>query len=269
MSDPSLFAAANSLITSWREALSLSPAELRPILIACTLASANYPKLLVPLVQQILAEIESGSLVVPDVPSTSPNATRTATEEESPSLDSSSNNSTQLNDKVRFIRRLREGLFKGSVLCGGPYGINALGAVNFALEENLSEAVNLHGPVRGPNNSLAADEYQRRGRDLFQTIYQHYTDPILTKIGNSSQDLVQGILRDTYGKVLADTSLTTIAETELCLVATLVPLNVPPQLKSHVYGSRNVGVPMEQVQQLVAVAGTITAWVHNQVKSSI
>ena len=101
--------------------------------------------------------------------------------------------------------------------------------------------------------------------------YCQVAEPILTRIGNSSKDLVEGILRDTYGKVLSDTTLISIPETELCLVATLVPLNVPPQLKSHVYGSRNVGVPMEQVQQVVAVAESITQWVHAQAndKSSL
>ncbi|KAG0084242.1 hypothetical protein BGZ93_007801 [Podila epicladia] len=261
MSDSSLFAAANSLIGTWRDALSLTPVELRPILIACTLTSANYPKLLIPLVQQVLAEIEAGTFTVPTVPSTSPTATA--------STSTTPNNTNHVLDQVRFIRRLRESIYKGSVLCGGPYGINALGAVNFALDPELSDAVNDHGPVRGPNSILAVDEYQKRGRDLFQIIYQHHADPILKKIGNSSQDLVQSILHDTYGKVLADTALITIAETELCLVATLVPLNVPPQLKSHVYGARNVGVPMEQVQQLVTVAGTITSWVQGQFKSSI
>ncbi|KAF9136987.1 hypothetical protein BGX30_010642 [Mortierella sp. GBA39] len=250
-STASLFASANGLISSWRDALSLSPPEFRLILIACTLTAANFPKLLVPLVHQALADIESGSLVVPAVPSTP--------------TDSSPSPETQLLEtQVRFIRRLREGMFKGSVLCGGPYGINALGAVNFALSPELSDAVNAAGPVRGPHNTATPEEYQQRGRELFQTIYQHHTEPILTKIGNSSKDLVEGILRDTYGKILSDTTLISIPETELCLVASLVPLNVPPQLKSHVYGSRNVGVPMEQVQQVVAVAETITQWAHAQ-----
>ncbi|KAF9912278.1 hypothetical protein EC991_000170 [Linnemannia zychae] len=210
--------------------------------------------MLVPLVHQALSDIEAGSLVVPTTDSTKAADTQ-----------------SELDTQVRFIRRLREGMFKGSVLCGGPYGINALGAVNFALSPDLSEAVNAAGPVRGPHNAATPEEYQRRGRELFQTIYQHHTDPILTKIGNSSKDLVEGILRDTYGKVLSDTTLISIPETELCLVASLVPLNVPPQLKSHVYGSRNVGVPMEQVQQVVAVAESITQWVHAQTsdKSSL
>ncbi|KAG0374985.1 hypothetical protein BGX24_009683 [Mortierella sp. AD032] len=248
----SLFASANGLITSWRDALSLSTPEFGLILIACTLTAANFPKMLVPLVHQALGDIEAGSLVVPSVTST-PTLTTTDAPTEN-----------QLDTQVRFIRRLREGMFKGSVLCGGPYGINALGAVNFALSTELSEAVNAAGSVRGPHNTATPEEYQRRGRELFQTIYQHHTEPILTKIGNSSKDLVEGILRDTYGKVLADTTLISIPETELCLVASLVPLNVPPQLKSHVYGSRNVGVPMEQVQQVVAVAESITQWVHAQ-----
>ncbi|KAG0203203.1 hypothetical protein BGX28_004436 [Mortierella sp. GBA30] len=223
---------------------------------ACTATAANMPKILVPLVQQTLAEIASGAMTVPAPTSTAK---------------CQSTQNSRFADQVRFIRRLREALYKGSVLCGGPYGINALGAVNFALDHELSAAVNEYGPVRSYSNTASPEEYQERGRNLFQTIYQHHTDPILTKIGSSSQDLVQSILRDTYGKVLSDTSLISIPETELCLVASLVPLNVPPQLKSHVYGARNVGVPMEQVQQLVAVAESITRWIHSQVndKSSL
>lgn len=253
-------ASAYALLSSWKDALSLTPSELRPILIACTITSANFPKLLVPLVQQSIADIASGSLQVPQIQDTS---ARPA--DKTPSSDPT------FEDQVRFVRRLREALYKGSVLCGGPYGINALGAVNFALEAELSAAVNGYGSLRGPNNTTTPEEYYERGRALFQAIYQHHTEPILTKIGNSSQDLVQSILRDTYGKVLSDTSLISIPETELCLVATLVPLNVPPQLKSHVYGSRNVGVPMEQVQQLVTVAESIVQWVQSQAndKSSL
>ncbi|KAG0291487.1 hypothetical protein BGZ96_005125 [Linnemannia gamsii] len=253
-STANLFASANALISSWRDALSLSPPEFRLILIACTLTAANFPKLLVPLVHQALDSIESGSLTIPATFNSSSAA----------ATDTSSPETQLLETQVQFIRRLREGMFKGSVLCGGPYGINALGAVNFALNPELSAAVNAAGPVRGSHNTATPEEYQQRGRELFQTIYQHHTEPILTKIGNSSKDLVEGILRDTYGKVLSDTTLISIPETELCLVASLVPLNVPPQLKSHVYGSRNVGVPMEQVQQVVAVAESITQWVRSQ-----
>ncbi|GJJ78234.1 hypothetical protein EMPS_10593 [Entomortierella parvispora] len=186
-SSQSTLAAANALLSSWREALALTPEELRPILIACTITAANFPKLLVPLVQQALSEIQAGTLSVPAVASDA--STSTAGDNKS------------FADQVRFVRRLRESLYKGSVLCGGPYGINALGALNFALDPELSDAVNAFGPVRGPENKSTDEEYLDRGRKLFQTIYQHHTDPILTRIGNSSQDLVQGILRDTYGKV--------------------------------------------------------------------
>ncbi|KAF9166118.1 hypothetical protein BGX20_000332 [Mortierella sp. AD010] len=217
---------------------------------ACTLTAANFPKLLVPLVHQVITDISEGSLIIPDI-------------NDSPSLTTPSSDPV-FEAQIRFVRRLREALYKTSALCGGPYGINALGAINYALDPELSTAVNSRGPIRGSANAKTPEEYRQRGKDLFQTIYQKHTEPILTKIGNSSQDLVQSILVDTYGRVLSETSLISIPETELCLVATLVPLDVPPQLKSHVYGSRNVGVPMEQVQQLVSVAESITRWVRSQ-----
>ncbi|KAG9319353.1 hypothetical protein KVV02_005621, partial [Mortierella alpina] len=153
---PPSSSSVNALFSSWRDALSLTPAELRPILIACTATAANCPKILVPLVHQTLAEIESSSLALPGTADTT-------------------NSINHFAKQVRFVRRLREGLLKASSLCGGPYSINALGAVNFALEPELSAAVNEYGPVRGSNNVSTPEEYQQRGRELFQTIYQHHS----------------------------------------------------------------------------------------------
>ncbi|KAF9425977.1 hypothetical protein BGZ76_002991 [Entomortierella beljakovae] len=213
--------------------------------------SANFPKLLFPLVQQTISDIGDGKLVIPNA--------KASADPSNPNFEA----------QVQFALTLREGLYKGSVLCGGPYGINALGAVNFALDPTLAEEVSKQGSARSSQPLKSREEYYKRGREMFQTIYQHHTEPILTKIGNSSQDLVQGILVDTYGRVLSDTSVISLQFTELCLVATLVPLDVPPQLKSHVHGAKNVGVPMEQVKQLVSVAETITQWVRSQDKSSL
>ncbi|KAF9427841.1 hypothetical protein BGZ94_004025 [Podila epigama] len=234
MSETPSFVTTSELISSWREGLSYTQPDMRPILIACSLMSANHPKLLVPLVQQALREITSGDIIVPTASSATPGAALDQ-------MQSDINRKGDLDDQVRFIRRLREALYKGSTICGGPYGINALGAVNTALDSQLAQAVTAHGPVRGPKNVVSTEEYTQRGLDLFKKIYQQHTETVLTRI----------------------------EKTELCLVAALVPLDVPPQLKSHVYGARNAGVPMEQVQQLVTVAGTIAAWVQGQVKSSI
>ncbi|KAG0311059.1 hypothetical protein BGZ99_010411 [Dissophora globulifera] len=251
--------AARPVISSWRNALSHTPPELRPILIACTLSAANRPKLIIPLVQQVLADIAAGSLTITyDSSSSKPAGNIPA------SLDAT------FTEQVLFIRKLREGLYKVSVLIGGPYCINALGAVNTAITPELSASVNAYGPLR-PANALTPDEYQRRGQDLFQAIYKDFTDMVLTKIGDSSQDLVQSILGDSYGRILSETALINVPETELCLVATLVALDVGPQLKSHIYGARNVGVPKEQVQELVTVAESITQWIrdHFNDKSSL
>ncbi|KAG0260607.1 hypothetical protein DFQ27_003455 [Actinomortierella ambigua] len=244
-------------LAEWNASLSMTSAELRPLLLACVMMSSNCPKLLVPLVQNALADIASGALEI-------------SVEGGPSAAASSSPDQKTLQAQVHFIRRLREALFKGSVLCGGPYTINALGAVSMSLDPDLVAAVNHLGPVRTAKSRLAPQEYEDRGRVLFHQIYRHHADPVLERIGGSSPDLVQSILSDSYGRVLSDTTLLSIPESELAVAATLVPLNVPPQLKSHVYGSRNVGVPMEQVQQLVSVAETVTRWIRaNPEKSAL
>ncbi|KAG0235432.1 hypothetical protein BGW41_000814 [Actinomortierella wolfii] len=222
-------------IAEWNAALTMTAAELRPLLLST------------------LADIASGALVI-----------------HAEEVSSAPPDQKIFQAQVHFVRRLREALFKGSALCGGPYTINALGAATMALDPALVAAVNQHGPVRGAANKLTPQQYEDRGRALFHEIYRHHADPIIERIGGSSPDLVQGILSESYGKVLSDTTLLSIPETELSVVATLVPLNVPPQLKSHVYGSRNVGVPMEQVQQVVSVAETVTRWIRaNPEKSAL
>ena len=113
------------------------------------------------MVQQALSEIQEGTLSV------TAGATASAT--------SVASRDKSFADQVRFVRRLREALYKGSVLSGGPYGINALGALNFALDPELSDAVNAFGPVRGSQNTTTDAEYLERGRNLFQTIYQHHS----------------------------------------------------------------------------------------------
>ncbi|KAF9975578.1 hypothetical protein BGZ73_000694 [Actinomortierella ambigua] len=243
-------------LAEWNASLSMTSPDVRPLLLACVFMSSNCPKLLVPLVQTTLADIASGALVIPL--------------EDGSATASSSPDQTTLRAQVHFIRQLREALLKGSVLCGGPYAINALGAVSAVLDPDLLAAVNRHGPVRSQERRVTPEEYEERGRALFHTIYRHHADPVLERIGSSSPDLVQGILCDSYGRMLSDTTLLSIPNTELAVVATLVPMNVLPQLKSHVYGSRNVGVPMEQVQQLVSVAETVTRWIRaNPEKSAL
>jgi hypothetical protein len=83
--------------------------------------------------------------------------------------------------QIRFILRLREGLYKGSALCGGPYGINALGAVNYGLDSDLSTEISQQGSVRSADQAKTREEYYNRGKELFQTIYQHHSKFYITK----------------------------------------------------------------------------------------
>lgn len=85
----------------------------------------------------------------------------------------------------------------------------------------------------------------------------------MTNIGIASQDLVHGIVEDIYGTNHSNTTLVSIQELELCLVASLAVFDVP-QLNTHIEGCKNVGVLMPQIQELINVSAWIADWADSQ-----
>jgi alkylhydroperoxidase/carboxymuconolactone decarboxylase family protein YurZ len=61
------------------------------------------------------------------------------------------------------------------------------------------------------------------------------------------------IIQDIYGKLLSNFSLLSFEETELIVITSLLALNVPPQLKSHLIGAKNAGISKELLDQLQEV----------------
>lgn len=61
------------------------------------------------------------------------------------------------------------------------------------------------------------------------------------------------MLEEGYGKVLGRPGLA-LGVRELCVVATLVPQDAPAQLRSHLRGALNVGVPAGDVEEALEIA---------------
>ena len=59
---------------------------------------------------------------------------------------------------------------------------------------------------------------------------------------------------DGYGKVLGRPELS-LSVREMCIVAMLVVMGAGPQLRAHLMGALNAGVPADQVDELVRRAG--------------
>ena len=94
------------------------------------------------------------------------------------------------------------------------------------------------------------EEWERRGIELFRTIYGKVADKVEASVKSNSPEMALWMVREGYGKVLSRPGAD-ICTRELCTVAVLVMKNRPRQLHSHLRGALRVGVSLDVLHNLL------------------
>lgn len=155
--------------------------------------------------------------------------------------------------------KLRESILKTAALSGLPKCINAM----MVLKDHTPAPVRaaLGRPNRPPVCSW--DDYagvQRRGREYWDKVYTKISTRVEGQMASSYPDLWTYTIENVYSPLLSFNEVLTPAETSLIIVASLVPQDVNPQLKGHLKGAVNSGVPVEQVQAARDLALLLGGW---------
>ncbi|KAJ1976800.1 hypothetical protein H4R35_002554 [Dimargaris xerosporica] len=159
--------------------------------------------------------------------------------------------------KVRFVQRMREGLFKVSPICGIPKVISALRQCMLATDAETLAQLPVESRRARPLDQ-PAEEYLSSLYDRGQRFWDQVYGPNATKVSDAltayDPDLNDFSIKDIYGKVLSDMSIINEVETELLLVSALASQKVPHLLKGHVMGAERVGATPEQIQGVLQLA---------------
>jgi len=122
--------------------------------------------------------------------------------------------------------------------------------------ENLNQAMPNH--TAGSKTKIRVEKDYRtwyeNGESLCQRIYGDDFEPLKAKVQPMAPEIFDWMILEGYGKVLSRPGLD-IGIRELSIVAFLIAENRPKQLRSHMKGAINVGVPMEQLQAIVTDLG--------------
>ncbi|OLL22841.1 hypothetical protein NEOLI_001709 [Neolecta irregularis DAH-3] len=148
-----------------------------------------------------------------------------------------------------LTHKMREALFKGSLLGGLPKGINALRAIKNALPDHLHE-----DPSPRVKEKLSSSQIEERGKEFFNRTYGKVAERILKNITSSYKDLGDAAIKTIYGSVMSNVQILSPRETSLVMIATLIPLDVPPQLRGHLKGGLNNGATMEEIRAARAIS---------------
>ncbi|CUM67541.1 uncharacterized protein PRCAT00005241001 [Priceomyces carsonii] len=132
----------------------------------------------------------------------------------------------------------------------------------FEEPTNLITEDTIDGPISAESfnlNELKKDLV--RGSNFWNTIYTNKVNVrIKRQMVNTYPDLWYFAYHHVYSPLLSFTDILSARETSMCIVASLIPQDVNPQLKGHLRGAVNVGVTKEELEQLRLLVFDICDW---------
>ncbi|KAJ1876372.1 hypothetical protein LPJ71_011528 [Coemansia sp. S17] len=141
---------------------------------------------------------------------------------------------------------------------GTPKSINALTSLMSLVGPNSDLAQELANfPALRSQANYSYDQMRARGQDLFDGIYGRHAVTVEGKLRSLYPDLAEVVMVDCYGRLLGETRYLDGRDTELCAIGSLVPQDVPSQLKSHCLGAARMGATDEMVQAALRLAKLI------------
>lgn len=123
--------------------------------------------------------------------------------------------------------------------------------------------------IDGPINRDSIDTKQiqkdlHRGSEFWNTIYSTKVNMRIRKqMLNAYPDLWYYAYHHAYAPLLSFTDILSARETSMCIVASLIPQDVNPQLKGHLRGALNVGATKEEISELRQLVFDICEWSGN------
>ncbi|MDC1142935.1 hypothetical protein OAU50_07570 [Planctomycetota bacterium] len=144
---------------------------------------------------------------------------------------------------------LREAILQTHLFAGYPRALNTLTAFSAACKKVSNP---LSGEITLRNEPLEGDDlelFRKRGRVLFDSIYTDNASKVDSFANSASPDLADWAIAVGYGRVLGRPVLEP-RQRSLCICASLIPLDVSPQLRGHLMGAKNTGSNIEQLWKL-------------------
>ncbi|OMJ15667.1 hypothetical protein AYI70_g7110 [Smittium culicis] len=133
--------------------------------------------------------------------------------------------------------------------------LNAVVSAFEGVDEEIKKAIS--GKPLRDESIQNFEAMESRGRNLFNRIYTKHSDIVYGKMFELYPDMARFVITEYYGKLMSESKILNEMETELCMIGALVPLNVPPQLKSHVIGAKRLGASELQINAALKIANII------------
>lgn len=155
--------------------------------------------------------------------------------------------------------KMRESILKTAALSGLPKAINSM----MLLKDHTPSILRSKGSEPNRSEIKTWEDYQMiqlRGKEYWDKVYTKISTRVMNQMSSSYPDLWTYTLENVYSPLLSFNEVLTPEETSLVVIASLVPQDVNPQLKGHLKGAVNAGVPLERVRAARDLAVELGGW---------
>ncbi|KAG0676583.1 hypothetical protein C6P40_005217 [Pichia californica] len=164
--------------------------------------------------------------------------------------------------------KMRESILKTAALSGLPKAINSM----MILKDNTPLILRSNNSIPNRKKIQSWEDYeemQKRGEDYWNKVYTKISNRVTNQMSSSYPDLWNYTIENVYSPLLSFNEVLTPKETSLVVIASLVPQDVNPQLKGHLKGAINSGVPINQVRAARDLAVELGGWCDVKWKSEV
>lgn len=180
----------------------------------------------------------------------------------------------------QLTERFREAFIKSGPLGGLPKAINVLTQLKEVTPTALIPPVSEIDPFQAATGSQPlylnlgrarenSESTTKRGIDHWNHIYSKVSKRVVNNLNSTSPDLWYYTLVHVYGPLLSYDEILSAQETSLIIIASLVPLDVNPQLRGHLKGAVNIGCDVETVEAARNLAIMVSQWCGVSWKSGV
>lgn len=171
----------------------------------------------------------------------------------------------------QLTERFREAFIKSGPLGGLPKAINVLTQLKDVTPTQLLPSTQEIDPIKAADGLAPCyesvgraletpEKTTSRGLEHWNHIYSKVSKRVANNLNSCYPDLWYYTVAHVYGPLLSYDEILSVQETNLIIIASLVPQDVNPQLRGHLKGALNLGCDEEAVEAARNLAIMVSEW---------
>ncbi|KAJ1950764.1 hypothetical protein EC988_004263 [Linderina pennispora] len=158
-------------------------------------------------------------------------------------------------DFVSFVELSRRAIIKTIAMVGSARAHYAMIILMQAVSEDVK--AKLSKDVYRTEEEQDYKLVSKRGQDFARRVFEDHADAILKDNTDMCPELLPVFFFDAYGRFICSEGIMPLKESELCILAAVIPLQIEDYINIHIKGSAVYGANKDEINAAMAVGDLV------------